>query len=69
MLTYITYHCNLYNSQHIHNCDAHNTLARYVIQIHKGHEKTKEMSDLKIVNFKKGTGIEKASDEKSMETR
>ena len=34
---------------------------------HNGHEKTKEMSDLKVVNFKKG--IEKASDEKSMERR
>ena len=34
---------------------------------HNGHEKTKETSDLKkIVNFKKGIGIEKASDEKSM---
>ena len=36
---------------------------------HNGHEKTKEMSSLKIVNFKKGIGIEKASDEKAMETR
>ena len=36
---------------------------------HNGHEKTKEMSDLKIVNFKKGIGIKKASNEKSMETR
>ena len=26
---------------------------------HNGHEKTKETSDLKIVNFKKGIGIEK----------
>ena len=26
---------------------------------HDGHEKTKETSDLKIVNFKKGIGIEK----------
>ena len=34
---------------------------------HNEHEKTKEMSDFKkIVNFKKGKGIEKASDEKSM---
>ena len=36
---------------------------------HNGHEKTKETSDLKIVNFKKGIGIKKASNEKSMETR
>ena len=31
---------------------------------HNGHEKTKQTSDLKIVNFKKGIGIEKASVEK-----
>ena len=46
----IAYHYNLYNLLYIHNyvCDAHNTLARYVIQMfvhHNGDEKTKEMSD------------------------
>ena len=34
---------------------------------HNGHEKTKETSDLKkLLILKKGIGIEKASDEKSM---
>ena len=36
---------------------------------HNEHDKTKETSDLKIANFKKGIGIEKASNEKSMEKR
>ena len=36
---------------------------------HNGHEETKETSDLKKFNFKKAIGIEKANDEKSMETR
>ena len=31
---------------------------------HNEHDKTKETSDLKIANFKKGIGIEKASNEK-----
>ena len=31
---------------------------------HNGHERTKETSDLKIVNFKKRIGIDKASNEK-----
>ena len=34
---------------------------------HNGHEKLKKQ--VIIVNFKKGIGIEKASNEKSMETR
>ena len=33
---------------------------------HNGHEKTRETSDLKNCNFKKGIGNKKASDEKSM---